>query len=271
MKKSIVLPYLLLISLMFQACKEKDIQQPPVPTSHRALVRKINWTAQGSIAQLSYNNDSTVKTVNYIGTGSSYAVNYLYSQGNIARFELEGPFYSYEFQYDSNVRISGMKRWEQQANRYSEELEFSYNPNGTVSTLKYHQVNEAGRKLLHTHTYNYDAKNQLTEINSMASNGTRSKVTIEGYSTGFSFDPLWFMGISLDDSYMIYNYPLLSTMKGLPTKIVYTDYPNGQPSINRVITVNYTINNKRIERQLTSIRYPQHPAYDTSSETVFTY
>ncbi len=271
MKRYVLLTCLIFTLTILLGCKKTEKNQPSITPSTHELIREIRWNSFNSKADFFYNPDSTLKTAAYTGSGSSYTVDYHHDQKRPAAFSPGDTFYRYEFEYDNEDVIAHIKRKELVDNRYTEDLEFSYNQDGSIAQLKYFHISGAVRSLISTNRYTYDAANQLSEITSIDKNGRKAITVIESWSETFNFDPLLFMGISTGENYQIYNYPVLKYMKRVPAKFSYANYVNGRPVTEQVVTVLSTIRSKRIEKQTSSVSYPQHPEYGGISEVKFSY
>jgi hypothetical protein len=258
--------------LIFQSCKKEKIDPPlTFGITKSNLVGEMQWPESGAKADLLYNPDSTLKTIIYQGQGSSYAVNYLYVDKRLQMIDLGETLYSYLYFYNNEGRIVSVKRKEEVNNYYNQDLVFSYNVNGTVAELKYYQTYEGAKKLIYTNTYTYNTSWQLKEITSVAHTGAKFIFKIESYSEPVSFNPLWFVGIDLNENYMIYNYPVLSRMHALPSRITKLTVKDGRPVVEQIMTINSIIKNGQLQKQHTVISYPQRPSTDSSSETLFNY
>lgn len=269
MKRKLIPFYVIAALLLIQGCKKTTVPGSPL-SSGKQLLREITWTAPSAKAALFYNADSTLKTVQYLGPGSGYTVNYSYTQKRITAFGLDNSLYQHEFVYGSGGRISNVKRKEQ-GQVYTEDMEFYYDATGAVTVLKYYVINEGRRVLAASSSYKYDTDQRLSEIISIDINGSKSSISIEEYSAGFNYDPLWFLGITAGENYQIYNYPVLSSMKGVPSKIKRTVYVNGLPSTELLIASTFVITNSRIDKHTTVTSYPQNPQYNSTSDTEFKY
>jgi len=262
--------------LSVAACKKNintgDRPASPNPTSSKyELLRKINWSTHGAEAKFAYNNDSTLKTIDYNGSGSGYSVLFSHTDRGIHSVDVGSSLYKYDYIYNEKSQISNVRRLDAFSTDYSQDLAFSYRQDGAIAGLRYYQGIGMARKLVYTHTYGYNASGMLAEISVVGNNGTQFLITLNGYSDTFQFDPLWLLGIDLNENYAIYNYPVLKQMNALPAIIKRFRIGNGKSILEQIITITSTIKNERLEKQHTSIHYPENPALDSSTEAVFEY
>lgn len=287
MKKIYPVVFVLILAAAVPSCEKSDAvpepvdDQKPVDTAgkdslslyKRQLLKGLLWKDFNISSAFEYNPDSTIKQINYSGPMSAYEVSYVYVNKRIQEIHTAGSIYKNVFEYDALGRVSNMIRYMRlgDQHRASQELEFTYNNNNTVSVMKYYQINEAGRKLIHTNTYEYDGQNRPVKIIDLDVNGRQFITTIEAYSKSALFDPLYFTGIDMNETYMIYNFPVISRLRQLPALIKSGRFTNGQLYVEKQTTITYTIDKGRIEKQLNELVYPEHPHLNQSSEVIYTY
>jgi hypothetical protein len=261
-----------LLLLALEGCQKGSAQgEPDARGTVKSLIREINWSTTGATAELLYNSDSTLRTMNYTGSGSSYGIEYRYTNKKIWAMDLGNSLYKFEYFYDNTGSITNVKRKNAGESDYRQDLEFSYNQNGTVAVLKYYEINESGKKLVYTNNYIYSSTREISAITSTAQDGTMFMFTIDSYSAPIEIDPLCFIGIDLSEYYMIYNYPVLNSMSKLPAKIRKSLIRNGQAETEQIITISNEVKRGRLEKQSTMTKYPNHQGGDSNHDTFYYY
>lgn len=175
MKKTYLVIFVLFFIAALSSCQKSDAVQEPVEDQKpmdslgedslslykRQLLKGIQWKDFNINSAYEYNPDSTIKQINSSGPLSSYEVSYIYVNKRIKEIHTAGSIYKNVFEYDAYGRVAGMIRYmrlgDQQ--RANQELEFTYHSNNRVAVMKYYQINEAGRELIYTNTYEYDGQN----------------------------------------------------------------------------------------------------------------
>ncbi len=276
--KKIYLPlWLIAWAIMLAACEKHEANPqsltdniPPSPKSPKYLLRAAEWKTFEHKAEYQYNPDSTLQQISYIKAG---VVNFEYVNKNIKAAALSASMYKMQYQYNAAGQIESVRRVPKQAGTGATlKFDYSYLANGNVAEMKYAQVNEAGSKLIYTNTYAYDNQNTLTSVTAVAYNGYKIIWKIEGYSEVCDFNPLVFMDTELSELYEIYNYPVLSRLPRLPRKIVKLVAINaGATSVEKILAIEYTIHQEKLEKAVHSVTYPNHANLNTSSEISYSY
>lgn len=289
MKKRYLVIFVLILIATLQSCEKSDSDVLPEPVDdqkpidtighdslflyQRQLLKVIEWKELTAKARFEYNLDSSIKQIIYSGPLSAYEVSYEYINKRIREVNTAGSLYTNIFEYDAYGRVTSMVRYLRLGDqpRANQQLEFTYHSNNTVSVMKYYQINEAGRELIYTNTYEYDAQNRPIKITGMDKNGNTIVTTIEAFSKPVFFDPVFFMGIDINETYMIYNLPVLSQLKQLPALIKLSRFRNGELYVEKQTTITYTINAGRLEKQVNALKYPEYPHLNQSSEVNYAY
>lgn len=261
----------LLLPLAFAACQKEEDKPQPQPATTDFLLKKISY-ASGVNAFLSYNPDSTLKKTDYTnGTaGGTVYINYANKQvtemGN--EISLYADYYTFE-----NSRVKKvLTKWKAGTSPTSHYLEYAYNNDGTVATLKYFHTNEAGTTLKATSTYQYDAQKLVKQIVTEQAEGARITFKIDAYSDVYGVSPLVFVQPGLNELYTIYNYPVITSMNRLPAKITKLIKPAGGTEKEDAIYIqNYRIDKKKINTLYSEINFPEHPNLNVKDTAVFTY
>jgi hypothetical protein len=276
--KKIYLPiWLITLAIVFSACEKHDAELQPIkdnipspPKSTKYLLRSAEWKTFDHKAEYKYNPDSTLQQITYIKAG---VVDFQYVNKNIKAVALSASLYKTHYYYNAAGQIQSVLRVPKQAGTGStQKFDYQYLANGNVAEMKYWQVTEAGSKLIYTNTYTYNAQNMLTSVTAVAYNGYKIIWTIESYSEVCDFNPLIFMDTELSELYEIYNYPVLSRLMRLPGKIVKSVVTNAQTtSVEKILAMQYTIQQEKLEKAVHSVTYPDHANLNTSSEIFYNY
>lgn len=264
--------YLFLVSAAFGL---SSCQKEPHPSGNQEpqpLLKKVEYKSFNAAGAYLYNTDSSLKQIVYSSqTGSSYTFDLVYQDKKIVQTSLSNSLYKTKYHYASDGKIRSIFQSVNGEEKRGMRFDYTYNPNGSVTQMKYYTVNEAGPELVYDNVYSYDAAGRLKTIESI--NGNNKIIfSIDSYSEECFLNPWTFIGVSLSELYQIYNYPILKTMKRLPKKITQTVLINGgAPEIKKIYETVFTIRDKKIEKTIGSVMYPGDPAGNTRAESVFAY
>lgn len=255
---------------------EAGLPAPNLPPSQNRIpsyrLSSVDYNSTpGGTGYYHYNGDGTVQQIQY-GSSQSATTNVDYSYNNKAISEIREGHSEYKTLYTYEKGwISIISRTSVISHR-GYKFVFTYNTNGTVARMKYYNINEAGDVLIYSTTYTYDTNNLPAKITSVANNSTTIIWTVDGYSNECDFNPLTFSNTSLGERYELYNLPVMSQLKRLPSKINKTFLNSSGVATNeQTLEYNYTLTGKRLDKIVTSARYPANPQYNYSSEMVFHY
>lgn len=261
----------MLLPLAFAACQKESSTPPPQPATTGLLLKKIFY-ASGVQAFLSYNPDSTLKKTDYTNGTAGGTVYINYNGKQITEFgnetSLNADFYTYV-----NGRVTRVLN-KRKTGTYpvSHHLDYTYNNDGTVATLKYYQTNEAGTALKTTSAYQYDAQKLVKQVVTEQPDGYRITHKIDAYSDVYGVSPLIFVQPGVTEFYTIYNYPVITSMNRLPAKITRLIKPAGGAEKEETIYIqDYKIDKKKINTLYSEINYPEHPNLNVKDTAVFTY
>lgn len=239
---------------------------------NKFLIKGIEWKTFATSATLDYNSDGSLQKINYDDRNPSIT-NYEYDKGKIIGFRntnsLSGNFYN----YNASGELSDLTRkiFDTPAGRAFQMLKFSYNA-GLPSKVEYFLINTSGNILQQTNSIDYDLQKRPVKITSVDLKGEKMVTTIEGYSAEVSFDPHYFISNEIGENYSLYNYAILSKLKQLPNLIKVTKFDsNNQPYLDKETSINYSITNEKLIRQVEVVKYPLNPTLDKSSEIWYTY
>lgn len=261
-------------TLVLTGCaKDKETEPlapPPVPGKKvYFLLDKVEYKDSKKTAYFDYNPDSTVKQILHESEISSAEVNYTYTNKKLIRVEVPGSVYVTNFGYTNGV----MSHLEGSQNAGGgHRLEYDYNTNNSLKTMRHYKINEAGQQLLFTSTYQYSADNLLEKVTTVAAGATLTW-TLENYSDSCSIEPnLFITGNGLDEMYAIYNYPMLSNLPKLPGKITLTrKNGNNAPFVEKIYENACTITHKKLEKMKLRVTYPGSTPIVSNEEVVLHY
>jgi hypothetical protein len=270
-------PYLVLalgLSLLtaLQSCSkdhDKPIDTNP-PSSWGDLLESIEWD-NGSKETFAYNADSTLKQIAYSFGNSAHSYEFSWAGKRMVEMHDNISLYKNTYTYNGNKVFQMTNTPKNDPATSSYKMEYTYNAIGKVDKLKYFVINEAGTELRAGTSYQYNAAGDL--IKSITSTGnTTITQSIDGYSTEAAFNPWAFIDFTLLENYMIFNYPVLSSMKGYPLKITRTVQTANDPPFVDIITTNTCeISNKRINKLKIEIKDPAMPGYNVTYTGRFIY
>lgn len=256
-------------------CQKDDIDPPPPadnPPGLQYLVRSIEFD-NGTVATVNYHSDSTIRDIFYTNQSAAGVVEFTWSGKQAKTVSYYASLYRDTLQYANGRLVTLTNNFKSGSMPTSYKLEYSYNPNGSLGGLQYYQTNEAGTKLISTTLYAYNANGDLAAITTtQKSNQYVIKLTIDSWSAACEINPWIFIGPGLSESYTLYNYPILRSLRKMPVKVTKTVQAVGQAAEVEKIDINtYTITNKRLDKTVTSLTYPKHPNLDQSHTTIYKY
>ncbi len=260
------------IGFTLAACDKDlcDTLTPSPVSAPKDLLKSVEFKNLNATGVYEYRSDSTLQKITYTGTSTGYITSFQYNTNGISKIMLTGSLYQSTYVY-TNGKISAIFMTEQGLEQKGNKLVYTYNANGNVSELRYYTINEAPAQLKYTSTYTYDTGGQLAKVVSI-NNTSKVTWTIDAYSDSCEFIPWTFIGTGLDELYEVYNYPVLSRMNRLPKKITQIVQVNGAaPYVEKIRETNFTLTGKRIDKTISTLTFPQHPAYNSSWEVLFHY
>ncbi|NTS41861.1 hypothetical protein HRG84_13175 [Flavisolibacter sp. BT320] len=266
-----------LLFLSLAACrKESDNPAPPPKDDPQQdlpqyLLRSIEWD-NGMKALPNYNSDSTVSyTAFSLGTAGGEIV-YEWSGKKLEAMYDSRSLYTNRFVYDDKGRLTAINNTRRQGEpTVSYTLEYSYDYDNRLKSLKYYRVNVAGKQLQETNTYQYNAEGYPSTVITQ-SGGSIITRRIEVYSGRLRFDYSHFISASLSEHYSLYNYPLLHQLDRLPAKVTkLLKTGAAAEKVEQVTETNYTITNHRLDKTVTRLTYPEHPDLNQELEAVYMY
>lgn len=264
---------LVLSIVLISACKKtrntEEIEPPEEPSI--PLLRSIEWD-NGLKGTFNYNNDSTIKEVNYIFANTGGSTVYQWTGKQLTEIYDSRSMYKNVYHYHNNGKLAYiMNTVRNGTSSTAYTLEFAYNAMGNLHSMKYFGINEAGKKLRTETSYHYDNKGDLHEILTL-NNNISILQTIEEYSAPIHFNPHIFISAGLDEDYAIYNFPVMNQLKRLPAKLVRQVTEPGKPTYTEKIeAIRYSLTNLRIDSTFTTVTFPGMPASNSTLQAIYRY
>ena len=154
---------------------------------------------------------------------------------------------------------------------YSHEMRYTYNTNGSVASLNFYLVTESATTLEAISTYEYNSDGSLYKV-ATASENLLASYVIDAYSPECDFSIPAYLDIPLSVDYPLFNYPVLNTMKKLPSRITrIVKIGTSEPFIDHIEETSYTLTGKRIDKTISRFTYPGHPGGNKTVEANYKY
>jgi len=268
-----------LLSIASISCKkattdEKTTISTNVSRKNIPLIRTLSIPELNGTGQVFYNADSTIKQINYAGSNHYSSVYSYLPNRAVSEINIGPDIFKINYTYNNLGQLITMTKGVHSGPGYATQvkLDYTYFTNGTLATIKYYLFNGATATLVYTTSYEYDTQDRPTKIVSVDKDGDKIIKTIEGYSSEIKFDPIFFMVADFDENYTFYNYPVLSKIYCLPTRIVESRVTNNAaPVIAKTTTYTYTITDGKLEKSEYALQFTAFPQYNTSSQNLYTY
>ena len=259
------------------ACK-KETNSPlgsagdnPKDNLPQYLLKEISWD-NGMKALSHYNSDSTVSKITFgLGSSSGQTV-YAWDGRKLLEMYDTRSEYTNKFLYDDKGRLAAIHHTKKNGQpTVSYSLEYTYNDNQRLQQLRYYDVNEAGKQLKETTNYHYGTNGDLVKMVTQ-SGGNLITRTIDAYSDTLSFDYTHYLSTSLNENYSFYNYPVLSKLVRLPARVTKrVKIGASTETVDKIEEMTYTLHQYRIDKVVTKLSFPEHPAYNQTQEAVYSY
>ena len=277
MKVKLTYPILLLLLLAGGCKKTEQAEDKATKNSYLASVplKEMEWPSLGHTASLNYNGDGTLAEINYQRKGISEKRSFGHGWNGLAFVNSTQSLAFNSFDYDpASRKITTMRRiiGDAQTARVYQSLSFNYNNFSQLTSLKFYRENALGATLQSTSTYSY-VSTLVSEITIVDEAGNKRLIKMEGYSDECDFDPLWLMEMEVGTLAPLYNLPILqhfASRHRLPSAFKIFKLENGQSILEKEYLINYTIANRRLERQFTSVK-DHTQSISTALEVVFKY
>ena len=263
--KSPVFFVLVISATVLLSCKkDSDNQPPPVNSRPAALLRSLKWDDDKE-SHFYYNTDSTIKErIDKFGAISD-KIQFNWENGNMVQHHQEISMHTNMYTYNNlNQLISIRNRYKDLPSENGYELKFDYHSSGQLLFMTYHQINEAGSKMIQRTFYTFNPDKTLQKASSFdASNKKQIDFTIDSYSDSCDFLPWVYISPSLHVLYQIHNYPVLANLRKYPTKITQQLYnQDGSIASTVIYENNPVINDYRIMKLNQEIKYPANPSHN---------
>ena len=259
---------LLMLTFIVASCKKEH--GPNRGNPQQFVLKSVEYQEANAKAEYAYDADGLLEEINYSDGTTAYTTRYDHLNGFIKKVSVSEGLDDQTYSYLNGKIISILLTSLNHADR-SDRLAFAYNANGTVSELKYYIIGVGGERLASTSAYEYDNAGRLEKVVSVDAEGM-TEWTIESYSSECVFNPFTFIRPALDEAYEIFNYPVLKKLTQLPTKISKRVHPGDRnPYIKSVIATQFVIQNKRIDKAVTTVAFPESPDDDFTSTAIFRY
>jgi hypothetical protein len=265
----------LFVLITVSACQKNDPVPAPPPQGSMIpntgeLVRSIQWS-NGTLAQVQYNADSSLKQINYSLLNSVGSTIFEWESGKMKGMYDNRSLYKNTYHYDGNRVSHYINTTRDFVSATSYKMEYLYNANGKVSKLNYLTTNEAGSKLKTTTSYEYNTAGDLVKATTTSDNSVITH-TVDSYSDSADFNPLLFIEVGLYEYYTLYNLAVFSSLKKYPAKITRTiKTGNNAAYVDRIVEHVCDITNRRINKITSHSTYPANPQYNSSIEAIFKY
>jgi len=258
--------------ILLLACNKNDDTNDGKPDeSPGSLLRSIEWD-NGLKGELSYNNDSTLKSIHYIFENVGGATVYNWTNKRLSEIYDDRSLYKNVYHYRDDGKLDLIKNTSRNGSSSTAyTLEFAYNSSGKVDSMKHYSINEAGKQLKTATSYHYTENGDLHEIIT-ENNNIKILHKVEKYSAPVKFNPYIFLSPMLDEHFAIYNFPVMNQLKQLPAKLIRQITEPGKPTYTEKIEeVNYSITNFRIDSTITKLSFPGIPADNKSVKAIYKY
>ncbi|WP_207423333.1 hypothetical protein [Desertivirga brevis] len=239
------------IFLTFSACKkEKSAEIIIDPVYLPDLVKTVKWANSGT-ETYTYNPDGTIKQTIAGSLGEATMTRDFNYTNKRLRQVIKSNLMEENYQYNNQGRVGSIVEKLVGTTYPGTRLEFDYNSNGTLNTMKYYEFDDLRNNLKSTSTYEYDNQKRPVKITtvSQANPGTKVIFDLENYSEDFYINPFtllepWHLVAA---NFQIYNFALLSSLSKLPTKVTRKVEVNGTVQETESETFTYGIKDRRLE------------------------
>ena len=258
---------------LFGSCmKSNDVDNAPVPQTSvpAGSLARLEWD-NGLTGYFDYNTDTTLRTVQYNLGGSTGKTVFEWSAGKMTSISDDRSLYKNVYTYGPDNKVVKVENVQKSGGSSVFVLEYTYNAQGLVDSMKYFATN-TGTKVLKTRSgYSYDANQKLTEV--VTESGTNLvKSVIDSWSPELFFIPQMYLDVTLSENYDVYNLPVLLQKKMLPAKITRMVKPaSGVYATDKVQEVQFTLSGTKVTNTKTTVTYPNVPGSNTVLNTVYIY
>jgi hypothetical protein len=268
-KSCLTLSFAITAFSLLQSCSKDDTIKAP---DYGDKLNTVEWNAGAQKETYEYNSDNTLKRIVYTSGQASDSYEFTWNGNKLAEMFEKNATYKNFYYYDNAGKVSHTTTAiHDDASKTTNKMEYTYRSDGKVDQLKYFVINYAGTELRAITTYHYNTAGDLDHSVTTTGNYTITQ-QIEGYSQPVKFNPWGFIDLTLLENYMIYNYPVLSTMKGFPAKVTRKVKIGNDPEFVDIVTTNTSeISNKRINKMTIELTSPSTPSINKIRTGTFNY
>ncbi|MCG2615650.1 hypothetical protein LZZ85_15220 [Terrimonas sp. NA20] len=254
-------------AIALQSCRKDDAPKPPAETGDK--LASIEWNS-GFKESYEYNSNNTLKKITYSSTQSSNAVEFSWTGNLMSEVRENSSVYKNVYHYNGGKVTRSTNETSNAPSTVYYHLEYDYRGDGKVHKMRYITFGAAGPELKTETDYNYNTAGELTSTVSHSGSTTVTQ-QIEGY-TEVSFNPWAFIDLTLLENYMIFNYPVLSSMKGFPRKITRIVKQGNDPEFVDITTTHHCeVSKNQITKMVVELASPTTPSLNRKRTALFTY
>jgi hypothetical protein len=270
MLKPNLIPFITLTAVIFlQSCKKDDAPKPPVPDETGNKLASIQWNS-GFTETYEYDADDKLKKISYKTGQYEGAMEFSWTGNLMTEVRENSSQHKNVYHYTGGKVTHSTNETKNAPSTVYYHLEYDYRGDGKVDKMRYITFTANVPELKTETTYYYNTGGDLTSSVSR-SGSTIVTQQIEGY-TQVSFEPWAFIDQSLVENYMIFNYPVLSSMRGFPRKITRIVKQGNDPEFIDIVTTNTcVITNNQISKMEVALTSPTSPSINKQRTAVFTY
>jgi len=267
-KPNLIQLFTLAIIIMFQSCKKDPPRniQPPAPST---TLSAIEWSTGNQKETYEYNNDQKLKKIVLSSGQVSDIYEFNWKGNKLSEAHEVSSLFKQVYHYDGNriSKITYTSVTDPGSSNY--KMDYLYRADGKIEKMNLVMLNGSGSNA--TTTYHYNASGELSSTVTIMDQFTITQ-TIESYSDQISFEPWAFIDLTLLENYMIYNYPVLSSMKALPAKVLRSVKIGAAPEFLDAVTTNtFETGNNRINKLKYELQIPGSPSLGKTRNALFTY
>lgn len=267
-KPNLIRLFTFAIIILLQSCKKDPPKNVPPPLPLLTL-STIEWSTGSQKETYEYNSDHSLKKIVFTSGQASDTYEFKWSGNKLAEAHETGSLFKQQYHYNGD-RITDMTYTSiADPVKGNYKMEYSYRADGKVAKMELIMLDAGGSDAVTI--YHYNAAGELSSTVTTVDQYTITQ-TIESYSAPVSFEPWSFIDLSLLENYMIYNYPVLRSMKALPAKVLRSVKIGGDPEFLDAVTTNtFEISNNRINKLRYQLKIPGSPSLDKTKDAQFNY
>lgn len=268
MLKPYLIPLLMLSAIIaLQSCRKGDTPPPPAETGEKLAT--IEWNNDFK-ETYEYNTNNTLKKIGYKTAQREDAVEFTWTGNFMTEAREISSLYKNVYHYNGGKISHSTSETVNAPSTVYYHLEYDYRGDGKVNKMRFISFGTNGQELKTETDYNYNTAGELTSTVSRSGNTTITQ-QIEGY-IAVSFNPWTFIDLSLVENYMIFNYPVLSSMKGFPRKITRIVKQGDDPEFVDITTTHTCeVSKNQITKMVIELANPAAPSLNRKRTALFTY